>query len=186
MTVQRLPWAAGKQKAAAPTPRKRRRRRRMSRRGLMTTLAWELSALSFMCAALIMQAVLLAVIGVLSALVGALAGWADTHRDGAVPAPNAACPKSAKPPGNARSGGKRGQPGTAVPNCTRTGQPIDRCGCSVRHVASEAGVRRYKQAKRVGDPISGGSKVSTAKQPRVPATNNAKPIPVGEPMRRAL
>lgn len=188
--VQRWQWASGRSATVAPKPKARpRRRRRPTRRGLFMTLAWELSGLCFIACAAILQVVLLAIIGVASMAIGALAGWADTHRSAAVPGPAVAAPKSANPRGNAGSRGRGRTAGTAVPTCTRTGEPIDRCSCSARHVASEAGVRRYKQAKRVGDPIGGARKASTAKQPKprepqVPTTRNAKPIPVGEVMRR--
>ena len=193
--VQQWPWASGKTKTAAPAPPKRRRRRRkMSTRGKALTTFWEALGLFALGCAQIFEMSALIFVGITSILLGALNAWVDAHQNGAVPGPAVARPKSAKPRGNAVPGGKRGKPGTGVPNCTRTGQPIDTCGCSARHVATQAGVQRYKQAKRVGDPIGGKPpaprqpKVSTVKQPRIPATNNAKPHrpPVGETMRRVL
>lgn len=166
----------------------------MSPRAKALTTFWEASGLFALGCAQIFEMSALIFVGVTSMALGAVTVWADTHRGTSVPAPAAARPKPANPGGNKVSGRGRGRPGTAVPNCTRTGKPIDQCGCATRHVASAAGVRRYKQAKRIGDPLGGAVKPSTAKapaakkpqQPKVPTTNNAKPIPVGEHMRRVL
>jgi hypothetical protein len=101
-------------------------------------------------------------VGATSMAASAATVWQQKHQSGGVPGPAVARPNSAKPRGNAVPGGRRAKPGTAVPNCTRTGQPIDQCSCSARHVASQAGVQRYKQAKRVGDPIGGKAPVHQA------------------------
>jgi hypothetical protein len=190
--TQVFPWASGKTKAApktTPKPRKRRRKMSPAAKGLATF--WGALGLFLLGFAQIFEMSALLFVGATSMAASAATVWQQKHQSGGVPGPAVAGPNSAKPRGNAVPGGRRAKPGTAAPNCTRTSQPIDRCGCSARHVRTQDGVRRYKQAKRVGDPIGGG-KVSTtkpaatSKQPRVPTTNNARPIPVGEPMRRVL
>lgn len=191
MSVQRLPWASGKTKpapTARPRPKpKRRRRRKMSNSAKAMTTFWETGGLLMLGVSQMFQIGALVFVGATSMAVGGLQFWMETRQHPTVPTPNVSKPKPAKPPGSKGSGRHGGKPGTA-PNCTRTGKPIDQCSCAARHVASEAGVRRYKQAKRIGDPIGGGGKVSTTKtsSPKVPTTTNAKPVPVGEPMRRQL
>lgn len=191
--TQVFPWASGKTKAAPKTTSKpRKRRRKMSAGGKALATFWGALGLFLLGFAQIFEMSALLFVGATSMAASAATVWQQKHQSGGVPGPAVARPNSAKPRGNAVPGGRRAKPGTAVPNCTRTGQPIDQCSCSARHVASQAGVQRYKQAKRVGDPIGGKapaprqSKVSTVKEPRVPTTNRAKPIPIGEPMHRVL
>ena len=194
MIKQRYPWASGKTKPHPTTkPKPRRRRRKMSTRGKALASFWEASALLLLGCSQIFQMSALIFAGATSAGLGAATVYFETRQPRAVPGPAVARPKSAKPPKTTRSRGKRGQPGTDDPNCTRTGQPISQCSCSSRHVATAAGARRFK--RQVGDPMvgKGTTKPATmpaaakpAKQVRVPTTNNAKPIPVGERMRRVL
>jgi hypothetical protein len=67
-----------------------------------------------------------------------------------------------------------------VVKCTNTGKPIEgegRCTCATRHVATQAGVKTF--GGPIGRPI--GKK---AKEPRVPTTSRAKPIPAGYAMQK--
>lgn len=187
--TQQWPWASGKQKKAAPvTPKRPRRRRKMSPAGKALLAFWEGGGLILLGCANLFQMSAMVWVGATSIALGAATAWVDTHRDGAVPAPAAARPKSAKPPKTKGSGGRGGQPGTATVICTQTGVPVDKCTAGHKHAMTAEGVRRFKQAKRIGDPYGKATNkpVSTAKQPKVPTTNNAKPTPVGEPMRRVL
>jgi len=188
--VQRAPWASGKTQpaptAATPKPKPRRRRRKMSTRGKALVTFLEGGGLIMLGCAQIFQMSALVFAGATTMALGVLQVWFEKHQTAGVPTPTAARPKPAKPAKTAGSGGRR-KPGTSAVKCTRTGQPIDQCGCAKRHVATADGARRYR--RQVGDPIGGGGKVSTAKPAapsRVPATNNAKPhrMPVGEVMRR--
>lgn len=64
--------------------------------------------------------------------------------------------------------------------CTNTGKPIEgdgRCTCATRHVATQAGVKTF--GGPIGRPI--GKK---AKEPRVPTTSRAKPVPAGDAMQK--
>ncbi|MCW2905134.1 MAG: hypothetical protein JWO67_7399 [Streptosporangiaceae bacterium] len=176
--VQSLPWASGKRKPLPRAKPKRKRRRRMSRKGMLTTIVWELSALCFLVVALMLQGILYALVAVLMALVGAIAAWADTAGEPAVPAPSRKPAKTANPRGSRRS--------AAVVTCTRTGKPTDVCGCPQKHVMTTNGERRYK--KRIGDTYGSAKGGRKAKEPRVPMTKNAKPqrqVP-GETMRRVV
>jgi hypothetical protein len=190
--TQQWPWASGEQKKAAPAaPKRRRRRRKMSPAGRALLAFWEGGGLILLGCAQLFEMSALVFAGVTSMALGAVGAWVDTHRDGAVPAPTAARPKSAKPPKTKGSGGGGSRPGTATVICTQTGVPVDKCTAGHKHAMTAEGVRRFKQCKRVGDPYGKATTkpVSTPKQPkqpRVPTTNTAKPIPVGEPMRRVL
>lgn len=190
--TQVFPWASGKTKAAPKTtPKLRKRRRKMSPAGKALATFWGALGLFLLGFAQIFEMSALLFVGATSVAASAATVWQQKHQGGGVPGPAVARPKTAKPRGSAVPGGRRAKSGTAVPNCTRTGQPIDQCGCSVRHVRTTEGVQRYKQAKRVGDPI--GGKAPASKQPKVATvkvstTNNAKPHrpPVGETMRRVM
>lgn len=192
--TERLPWASGKTKPP-PTakPKPRRRRRKMTSWGKAIATFWAASGLFALGFAYFFEATGAAFAAAGSMALSAVTVWADTHRDGAVPAPNAARPKSQKPPVSKRSGGRGGQPGTSGVICTQTGVPVEKCTAGHKHAMTAEGVRRFKQAKRIGDPYGKAApKVSTTKtpaaarprQPRVPTTNNARPIPVGEHMHR--
>jgi hypothetical protein len=150
----------------------------MTTRGKALMAFWEGGGLILLGCAQLFEMSALVFAGVTSMALGAVAARFEMRGDLSVPPPNASKPKPAKPPRSRGSAGRGRKPGTAV-KCTRTGQPIDQCSCASRHVATEAGVRRYKQATRVGDPIAGGGKVSTSK----PASNGQR-LPVGEVMRR--
>lgn len=56
-------------------------------------------------------------------------------------------------------------PATGPVKCTETSKPIDTCGCSSRHVASEQGARRY--GRPVGTPMG-----KRAKQGKPPMTRS--------------
>jgi hypothetical protein len=164
----------------------------MSPAGKALLTFWEGGGLILLGCSQIFELSALIFVGATSMALGAVTAWAETHRDGAVPTPNAARPKSQKPPVSKGSGRRGGQPGTSGVICTQTGVPVEKCTAGHKHAMTAEGVRRFKQAKRIGDPYGKATpKVATAKptstpEPRVPTTSRAKPIPVGEPMRRVL
>lgn len=193
MIVERRPWASGQQKHT-PTakPKPRRRRRKMSSWGKALTTFWAGSGLFALGFAYFYEAAGWAFAAAGAAALGAATVYFETRHPGAVPTPNVSRPNSAKPAKTKRSGRGGGKPGTSGVVCTQTGVPVEQCTAGHKHAMTAEGVRRFKQCKRIGDPYGKATgQVSTVKPPRskrpgVPTTNNAKPIPVGEPMRRVL
>jgi len=161
--VQSLPWASGRKKTA-PGSRGVAKRRRSRRPTSVASIVWALITLALGVTLLVVQGTLLLIFTALSVLVTALSVLADQTRDPAtVPAPRPKARQSAVPRGTRSS-----KPGSSsVPKCTKTGQPIDNCGCAQRHVASSDGADRYK--RNIGDPLTGkagGKKVrATASSP---------------------
>lgn len=187
-----LPWASGNRKPPpGGVPKRKRRFRVKSRKQGLIAAVWMVVTLAALAVALVTQLTLMIVVTVLSGLITAAATLSAMGEPDPVPARAAPARRSANPRGNTESGRSRQRPGTAVPNCTRNkGVSIDDCTCAAKHVRSAAGARRYKLG--VGDPIDkirkprAATKPKAAKEPKVPSTNNARPIrpPVGEVMGR--
>lgn len=136
---------------------KPRRRRRLSRRRGVLAATWAVIALLWLTAALVTQLVLYLVVAGLSLLVSLAAALLPDDDPGTSrPAP------AAKPGARPRTGPPRRPARPPVPGagqvvkCRQTGQPIDRCGCAPRHVATSAGAARYNRP--VGSPIPRGGK----------------------------
>lgn len=182
--VQSLPWASGRKKTvpgSRPVTKARRRRKQPS----VASIVWACVTLALGVAFLLVQGVLLMTFLMASALITVISAFGDFTADPTtVPAPRPKTRPAAVPRGTRSS-----KPGSSsVPKCTKTGQPIDSCGCARRHVATSDGAKRYK--RRVGDPMTGraGGKKAAVKEPKVPTTNHAKPtkqVP-GERMRRVV
>lgn len=190
-----LPWASGKRKPPPGGVQKKRRRFRLkSRKQGVVAALYAVVTLVVLTVALVTQLTLMIVVAVLSGLVTVLATVSAIGEPDAVPARTAPARRSANPRGNAESGRSRRQPGTTQIICTQTKVPIDECPADHNHVRSARGKARYN--KPLGTPYGKSSGTTTktakpkqpkpAKEPRVPTTNNAKPIrpQVGEVMRR--
>ncbi|WP_143172405.1 hypothetical protein [Pseudonocardia thermophila] len=188
-------WASGRREPAPGAPRSPRRRRRLRRPSLLTAF-WALVTLALLVVLTMTEVALSVIWLVLSAVATLLSAAADqvAKRPAAPPPPRPGA-AAANPRGIADRGGGGRQAGTAVPRCTKTGQPIDECRCAQRHVKTADGARRYRLP--VGSPMPGkaggraqkGTTSKAAKRsagPRVPTTSNARPSrpPVGEVMRR--
>lgn len=182
--------ASGRKKAT----KAKRRRRKATPHGKALTVFWEVGGTSLLGLAYLMQAEALLISGLVSMAVGAVGYWFDTHPNNTVSAPAGSPARTAQPPKTQRSGGGSRKPGTAV-ICTQSGLPTDQCKGNHMHVMSQGGLDRYRRrhnVKRIGDPYGtkadkrSTASTAAAKTPKVPTTNNARPLPPGERMRRVV
>lgn len=140
-------WASGRRKPV-PGGKTTTRRRRPRRRTSLMSILWSIITLVLSINFLIVQGVLLLIFAGLSLLITALSVMVDQRTDpAAVPTRR----PTRRPAANPR--GRRNPGGSSVPRCTKTGRPIDVCGCAQRHVATTDGAARYKRS--VGDPMGG-------------------------------
>ncbi len=154
--------------------------KRKPNRSLLAVVLGIVTSVLLLVALLLEAGLSWALVGV-SAL--ATAGAVRVARADAERERRAAAPRTRRRPAQ-QSSATRAKPGAAAPSapglvvaCTQTGKPIDDCGCASRHVATADGAKRY--GLPVGSPM--GRK---AKEPKVPTTSRAKPVPPGYAMRK--
>lgn len=164
---------------ASPLPWARKRKgKRKPNRGLIAVLL-SIVTLVLLVVALLAESVLLYTVSALSGLVAVAqvkAAQQEAKREKSRKMPRTPAAQGSAP--RATRAQKTAEPTSgAVVKCTQTGKPIDECGCATRHVATADGAKRY--GLQVGAPM--GRK---AKEPKVPTTSRAKPMPPGYAMRR--
>ncbi len=139
----------------SPKSPARRRRRFRLRRPSIASVLWGVVSLVCLILLMVLQGTLFLIFTIVSVAFTAVSAFADFTGPegvaGAVPVQRGHNPKTPQP----RSSGRPRTSGPVV-RCTVTGQPIEKCSCARRHVASQDGAQRY--GKQVGDPLGTGRK----------------------------
>jgi hypothetical protein len=146
---------SGSKSGTGSRPRKRLRISLKGRRPSLATVIWSTLTLAVLIVAVVVQAAVWFIGAVVFALFAVVSAFGDfmgpDGMDGALPAQ----PRTTRKPAQPRGSGRPRSSGPVV-RCTRTGQPIDKCSCARRHVASQDGADRYK--RQVGDPLGAGAR----------------------------